>query len=159
VIIPIANQQPIDCKGHIIQPQEIASYRVVETEERASNILAKEKKKQGYLKKAGNFLAERSPSLHSNEWMVINAGKNVTNDLKNKFTRGNADTKFIDFATLYKEAINKMIEKITIDVYDTVASFDHSNKFDMLTKLAKLNGYIEILSIILPNDFKKKWNI
>lgn len=88
VIIPIENHRQINFKGHVIQPEEIATYRIIETEEKAVDVLNKEKKKKGYLGKAGTFLAEKSLYLHHDEWMVMNAGKNVTSLLQKKFVHG-----------------------------------------------------------------------
>jgi hypothetical protein len=155
VVIPIAKQQQINCKGNIVQYQEIEFYRISETEEPANEVLAKEKKKQGYLSKAEAIIAKTTPALHHEEWMIMNAGKNVTNLMTKKFVQRISEVDNSILLNSYKEGINKVIDKMVTEAYETLASFGHSSKIETLTKVAKLNWYNDILENILPETFKR----
>ncbi|HZK62470.1 MAG TPA: phospholipase D-like domain-containing protein [Anaerovoracaceae bacterium] len=69
----------------VIQPLEIESIRITETEEKAKKILLNGSKKRTFSKTVAKLFSDSSISgPHIDEWHVINSGKDVTKDLTAK---------------------------------------------------------------------------
>jgi hypothetical protein len=161
VVIPIANQQVINCKGQVIQPNEISSYRIVETEEKASDALKKEKKKQGYLRKTGTFIAEKSPKLHSDQWIIIESGKNVTSLLKKRFVRKYEEPAII--GNDWKPNKVSQTPEFYQKKFDVFICYKRSSAEDIAIKLREalkeheISAFIDTIDIPKEYELTEKW--
>jgi hypothetical protein len=159
IITPIANQQQINCKGQVIQAQEIDTYHITETQDKAVDVLNNEKKKRSYLGKAGAFIAVKSPGVLYNEWVIINSGKNVTNLLKKKFIQKIPE----DFNRLVSDKAENPANFAKSKVFDVFICYKRFSAEEMAHTLRSalkdydITAFIDTIEIPKEYEFTEKW--
>lgn len=121
IILPLQRQKSFMVSTFLINPFNVESIVIAETKEKASDILSKQKRS---LKRTTYKLLgyENDTTIYANEWYIIKAGKDVTEDLirnaKSIFdyeeVNQNTVVKEVNIQTNHKDMVewNKLNNKI-----------------------------------------------